>query len=290
MLPGTPVEEEYAYTRRDQRPEPGGGNGRTATFVLLAIAILVVAGLAAYTFSRLTSGAPQTPARIAVPSVVDQPVADATRALQAKGFTNIVTTNANNDAEKGTVFAQDPAANTSILPTDKITLSVSAGPDSVTIPTGLKGKSLDDVRKALEDAGLKVGSTTQEDAPKLEQNQVVRTDPAEGTSVTKGSTVNLVLATGNVEVPNVRNKAVAVAIGILREAGLEVDPELDYRDAPADAEPNVVIRTDPAIGNKVPVGTTVKITVTKPVDEPSPTVTPTPSDSPSPSESESPTP
>jgi len=288
MLPGTPVEEEYAYTRRDQRQESGGG-GRTATFVLLAIAILVVAGLAAYTFSRLTSGGPQTPARIAVPSVVDQPVADAVKALQAKGFTNIVPTNVNNDAEKGTVFAQDPAANTSILPNDKITLSVSAGPDSVTIPTGLKGRPLDDVRKALEDAGLKVGTTTQEDAPNLKQNELVRTEPAEGTSVAKGSSVNLVLATGNVEVPNVRNKTINVAIAELQARGLKVSSELEYRDVPADQQPNVVVSTDPPAGQKVRLDTEVTLTVTRPVQS-TPTPSESPSESPDPSESPSPTP
>jgi serine/threonine-protein kinase len=195
MLPGAAVEEDYGYARRDRRPEPSRGN-RTGTFVLLAIAILLVAGLAAYTISKLGGGGAQTPAKITVPSVTNQTVDAATAALKAKNFTNIVTTNANNDAPKGTVFDQDPPAGSTILPNDKITLSVSAGPGNVTVPSGLKGKDINEVRKAIEDAGLKVGDISSEDAPNLDQNQLVRTDPAEGTSVPKGSTVNLVVATG----------------------------------------------------------------------------------------------
>jgi serine/threonine-protein kinase len=291
MLPGSGVDEEYGYPPRDRRPEPGRGN-RTGTFVLLAIAILLVAGLVAYTIGKLSGGGgdPQTPAKIAIPSVVQQDAEAAKAALAAKGFTNVVTTNVNNEAEKGIVFAQDPPANTSVLPTERITLSVSAGPGNVTVPSGLKGKDLNAVRKALEDAGLKVGDVSTEDAPNLEQNQLVKTDPAEGTSVPKGATVNLVVATGSVEVPNVRNKALAVAIGLLKDAGLNASPKLEFRDVAPDAQANVVVATNPSVGAKVPSGTEVTLTVTRPT-QPTPTVTPSPSDSPSPSDgSPSPTP
>jgi beta-lactam-binding protein with PASTA domain/predicted Ser/Thr protein kinase len=280
MLPGSGVDEEYGYGQRDRRPASGN---RTGTFVLLAIAILLVAGLVAYTISRLSSGgAPQTPAKVAVPSVVQQDVAAAKAALTAKGFTNVATTNVNNAADKGIVFAQDPPADTAILLTDKITLSVSAGPGSVTVPTGLKGQDLNAVRKALEDAGLKVGDVSTENAANLKQNQLVKTSPAEGTSVEKGATVDLVLATGNVKLPNLRNKTVSVAGNTLNDLGLKVSPELEYEDAPPDAQPNVVVRTDPAAGTEVAVGSEVTLTVTRPT-QPTPTPTPTPSESASPS-------
>jgi serine/threonine-protein kinase len=289
MLPGAPVEEEYSYSRRERPPEPGRTN-RTGTYVLLALAILLVAGLVAYTISKIGGAGTPAPTKIAVPSVVNQNVDDAKKALADKGFKNVQTKTANNDAPENTVFDQDPPANTSILPTDLVTLSVSAGPDKVTIPAGLKGKSLDDVRKILEDAGFKVGKTDTKDAPKLQQNQLVSTDPAEGASVPKGTVVNLVLATGNVELPNLRNKTLNVAVNTLSDLGLTTSPQPQYVDAPADAQPNVVVRTDPAAGSKVPVGGNVRIFVTRPVTQPSPSPTPTDSPSPSPSPSASTTP
>jgi serine/threonine-protein kinase len=286
LLPAAAVEEEYSYSRGDRPPESGRTN-RTGTYVLLALAILIVAGLVAYTVSKLGSTGTPPVQKIAVPSVLNQDVTTATAALKAKGFTNIATTTANNDADKGTVFAQAPQADTQILPTDKITLSVSAGPGNVTVPNGLKGQDINAVRKALEDAGFKVGDISSQDAPNLKQNQLVKTDPAEGSSAPKGSTVNLVVATGNVEVPNVRNKSLSVAIATLQRAGLQASGDLQYRNVPADQTANVVVATDPTAGTKVPVGTTVTMTVTRPTQ---PTPTPTPTESPSPSESPTPTP
>jgi eukaryotic-like serine/threonine-protein kinase len=286
MLPGAPVEEEYAYSRRDRGPEPSRPN-RTGTYVLLALAILLVAGLVAYTVSRL-GGGPQAPAKISVPSVVNQDVDAAKQALAAKGFTNIQTKTADNDAPENTVFAQDPAADSSILPSDPITLSVSSGPGKVTIPSGLKGRSQDEVRQILEGAGLKVGTTDTKDEPKLQQNQVVSTDPAEGTSVAKGSSVKLVLATGLVDLPNLKNKTYTTAVRILIDLGLVAAGQPQYENAPPGVAPLTVLSANPGPG-RIPVGATVTLTVAQSAS-PSPTVSPSPSPSVSPSPSSSATP
>ena len=116
MLPGSAaVEEEYSYSRRDRPPEPGRTN-RTGTYVLLALAILLLAGLVAYTISKIGGGPPPGPTKIAVPSVVNSNVDDAKKTLADNGFKNVVVQNQNHDEAKDTVFAQDPDPNTSILP------------------------------------------------------------------------------------------------------------------------------------------------------------------------------
>src|SRR6185437_813384 len=51
-LPGAPVEEDYAYSRGARPPAPGRTN-RTGTYVLLALGILLVAGLVAYPISKI---------------------------------------------------------------------------------------------------------------------------------------------------------------------------------------------------------------------------------------------
>jgi serine/threonine-protein kinase len=282
MLPGAPVEEEYTYARRERPPEPGRTN-RTGTYVLLAIAILVVAGLVAYTISKLGSSGTPAVAKVPVPNVVSQNVDDAKQALAGKGFTNIQTKTASNDAPVNTVFAQDPPASTSILPSDQITLSVSTGPGQVAVPS-LEGLSQSDAVQKLQAAGLALGGTTQVDDPDHKKDEVVSSDPAAGTPVNKGSAVKLSLATGFVQVPALKNKAYQTAIAAL--AKLNLNPDTKYVDAQPGGQVNVVQSTDPGAGTRVPVGSTVTLTVTQaPSPSPSPTQTasPTPTVSPTPS-------
>jgi serine/threonine-protein kinase len=285
MLPGGPVEEEYSYSQRDRPPEPGRTN-RTGTYVLLALAILLVAGLVAYTISRLGSSGTQTATKIPVPSVVGQKVDDAKQALAAKGFKNIQAKTENNEAPENTVFAQDPDGNTAILPTDPIVLSVSAGPGQVAVPP-LEHLSQSKAVQKLQAAGLTLGGTTSVDDPNYKKDEVVSSDPASGTSVDKGSGVKLSIASGFVEVPSLRNKEYQTAIAAL--AKLNLNPTTKFVDAPPGGQVNVVQATDPGAGTRVPVGSTVTVTVTR-AAAPSPSATPSDSPSPSPSPSASGTP
>jgi serine/threonine-protein kinase len=283
MLPGAPVEEEYQYTRRERPPEPGRTN-RTGTYVLLALAILLVAGLVAYTISKLGGGGAPVVAKIPVPSVVDQNVDDAKKQLTDKGFTNVVVQTQNHDEPKDTVFAQDPVASTSILPSDKITLSVSTGPGQVAVPP-LENLTQDQAVQKLRDAGLTLGGTTPVDDPNHKKDQVVSSDPAAGTSVEKGSAVKLSIATGFVQVPSLKNKAYQTAIAAL--AKLNLNPDTKFVDAPPGGQANIVQATDPGAGTRVGVGSTVTLTVTR---EATPTPSVTPSESPTPSTSPTPSP
>ena len=281
MLPGAPVEEEYTYSRRDQPPEPGRTN-RTGTYVLLALAILVVAGLVAYTITKLGSTGAETATKIPVPNVVGKKVDDAKQALEAKKFTNVVVQTENHDEPKDTVFDQDPKAETSILPTDKITLSVSLGKDQVAVPP-LEGRTQDEAFKELQDAGLTPASPEIVDDPQHEKNEVVKSQPPAGTTVDKGTAVKLFVASGKIDLPNLRNKDLTVAVQALTERSLK--SSVTYVDAPEGVEPNTVLSMNPGPGS-VRVGSTVRLTVAR-AASPSPSPSETPSESPSPTPSPS---
>ena len=76
----------------------------------------------------------------------------------------------------------------------------------------------------LTDAGLTVSANRQDDDnPEFPQGQVTKTDPAEGTSVSAGSTVTLFVSTGNVLVPDVVGKTKAEATALLNAAKLQVN-------------------------------------------------------------------
>ncbi|MFJ4619568.1 Stk1 family PASTA domain-containing Ser/Thr kinase [Streptomyces sp. NPDC088812] len=93
----------------------------------------------------------------------------------------------------GKVIQTTPTANSQA---DKgSTVQIQIGRSTQTqVPGNLQGLSLKDAKKAIEDAGLTVGSVT---GSSDDNAVVVSSDPQPGTTVSKGQTVNLVAAGGN---------------------------------------------------------------------------------------------
>ena len=216
--------------------------------------------------------------------MVNSNVDDAKQTLKDKGFKNVVVQNQNHDEPKDTVFAQDPAPDTSIDPTEKITLSVSLGKGQVAVPP-LEGFTQDEAFQKLQDAGLTPASPETIDDSQHQKNEVVKSDPPAGTTVDKGTAVKLYVASGQIDLPNLRNKDVAVAVQTLTERNLK--NHITYVPAPVGVKSGTVLSMSPGPG-RVAVGSTVRLTVAQaasPSPSPSPSVTPSPSPSGSPSPS-----
>jgi serine/threonine-protein kinase len=134
------------------------------------------------------------PDAITVPDVTGKTASAASAALKQAGFTgNINTEQQDSLTAKGRVVQSDPAAGSQAAPGSTITLSVSTG--TVPMPD-VRGKTEAQARQALVAAGFDAGqinSTTVErdDVP---QGRVAGTDPAPGTPVGPGETVNLQIA------------------------------------------------------------------------------------------------
>ncbi|MFH8835967.1 Stk1 family PASTA domain-containing Ser/Thr kinase [Streptomyces sp. NPDC017868] len=91
-----------------------------------------------------------------VPDVSGETVADATAALQEEGLTvKVAPERINSPEAAGTVAAQSLAGGSRAAEGDVITLTVSKGPKLVEVPD-VTGKSTEDARTALEDAGFEV--------------------------------------------------------------------------------------------------------------------------------------
>ncbi|MFF1543070.1 Stk1 family PASTA domain-containing Ser/Thr kinase [Streptomyces sp. NPDC058291] len=73
--------------------------------------------------------------------------------------------------------------------TVQIQIGKSSQPQQVQVPGNLQGMSVKDAKKALQDAGLNVGSIA---GSQDDDAQVISSDPAPGSTVNKGQTVNLI--------------------------------------------------------------------------------------------------
>lgn len=136
--------------------------------------------------------------------------------------------------------------------------SQSSTPASVKVPY-LAGKDSTTAKSLLSAAGLG-WNPIREHSDTVPDGTVIRTDPAAGSSLAAGDTVNVYISSGpnTVTVPNETCKPASQAASELRGLGLQVSTA----KVPSNScDPGMVVSTDPAAGSKVPVGSTVTLNV-----------------------------
>jgi eukaryotic-like serine/threonine-protein kinase len=124
-----------------------------------------------------------------IPSVIGQSFADASKALRAEGFTP-VRQDVDDPAPKGTVVDQDPGPGTLHPPGTEVTLSVSTGQETTTVPDVL-GDDEETARATLENDGWQVVvQDTGTDNPD-EDGRVLSQTPGPGEEAKPGSRVTI---------------------------------------------------------------------------------------------------
>jgi beta-lactam-binding protein with PASTA domain/predicted Ser/Thr protein kinase len=269
MLPGAPHQaSDYDFGGLRDRHQQDR-SGKAGGYVLLALGVLAVFGLVAFIVANLASNQSTTTAKkVEVPEVVGLPLAEAQRRLDERGLKWIKNEASSEEIGKGRVAGQDPPAHSQADKGTEVKLVVSTGSAKGNIPD-VRNKSLEQAKQELIDAGFKVGEISHQDDPDTRLDYVISTDPKVNTTAAKGTTVNLVVSTGVVRVPDMTGKPLNDAKSALRELGLRVNERRTTSDLPLDQ----VIDQD--IKNvSIQQGATVTLTVS---DGPAPTPTEPPS-------------
>jgi eukaryotic-like serine/threonine-protein kinase len=134
----------------------------------------------------------QGPQPIPVPDVVGYDGTIGQSLIQASGLKVGSVDSAQTAAPKGVIVNTRPPAGKSLDPGGRVTLVVSAGAPTITVPD-LTGLTLDQARAALEQANLTLGTyfRRSSDAP---LGTVIEQHPAAGTLSSPGVAVDVVLA------------------------------------------------------------------------------------------------
>jgi serine/threonine-protein kinase len=268
MLPGGPPEEDLDYgydDRRDNRKKRSPAWG----YVLLAGAVVLVFGLIFFGVSQLIGGSEGQ--KVTVPNVQGMPQEQAETALDDLGLVPATTQTPSKTVEKGRVISQDPGSGVLVAQNSTVDLVVSSGPDTVVIPD-LSGKTENEATNALTDLGLTVGRITEQSDPSVAKDVVIKTSPVSGTNVDKGSSVDLYISNGQVEVPDVVGLSLQEATQRLADMGLEIATNFESSSEPV----NTVIDQDYR-NARVDQGSTVTVTVSEGLDPtPDPPVSTTP--------------
>ncbi|MEF3120770.1 Stk1 family PASTA domain-containing Ser/Thr kinase [Kocuria flava] len=263
---------------------PGTGSGavrrnrgglRAALFTLLVLAVLAVAGVLAL---QWVQAGREGPALAVVPQVAGMDAAVAETAVRDAGLVPERDEVHSDDVSEGDVVATDPAADTRVEQGSTVVLEVSLGPAEVEVPGDLAGRSEEEVREALEAAGLDPGPTRTVNSAWVPRGAVVTTDPASGTRVPSGSEVELVLSTGRVTVPDVVGMPRDEAVAALSADGVGLGAEVVVAER-SDVPAGQVVEQSVAGGGSAPQGATITLTVAvAPPPEPSPEPTPEPTE------------
>ena len=165
--------------------------------------------------------------QVQVPNLVNMTEENALSVLEQMGLKGNKIGESQSDAPAGTIIFQEQTAGDKVDQGTVINYTVSAGTDSPTVPavTGLSQSEAEAQIKAL---GLET-SIQQSYSDTVPIGKIISVDPAEGTQLSKGATVTLVVSLGEenkqVAVPSVIGQDEATAKKTLNDNGFQVNVE-----------------------------------------------------------------
>ena len=246
----------------------------TATLVIFTLLVLAGGGLWLY---NMVNQRPAPIAKVDVPPVAALTESEALQRLYNAGLKPQLKRIQHETVPKGIAVDTVPTAGSSLENNSEITLNISEGPSVITIPSDLPGRTEADARDELRRTGLTgAPKTTLNNSPKVPAGIVITTNPAPAQTVAVDSTVEIIVSTGKVAVPQLIGLPRAEAQAALKKVGLvAVIKEVENTQV----QPGkVTAQSDPA-QSAVEQGKAITVTVAK-APPPSPTPTPSPSETP----------
>ncbi|MFP5256453.1 MAG: protein kinase domain-containing protein [Acidimicrobiia bacterium] len=227
-----------------------------ALAVLLLAAVLGTAAAWAVVASR--------PPTYEVPRLVSLSEEAARRAVDPYGWEIERRTERRDGSEVGEVLRTEPAAGEALRKGETLVIWVSLGNELAAVPGDLVGKTLDEARAALDQAGGFVAVVAEEPHDEeVPAGRVMAVAPETSGEQPKGSEVLLTVSAG----PAPRTVPDGLAGGSYEDAAKALE---DVQLTPArveefsdDVEKGKVVGTRPPAGEQLPRGATVEVVVSK---------------------------
>lgn len=230
---------------------------RTGLYVALLIALLALIALALFFIGTRLD---QPKKQVAVPDVTNQPQGDAISKVQSAGFKVDVKTESNDTVQAGVVFDQDPKGNTNADEGSTVTLRVSAGVGQSAVPD-VTGKTQSAAEQLLKNSpGKFVPNALEQASDTVPKGTVISQNPTANAQAPNGSVVTITVSSGvgQVTVPDVTGQSATDAANTLGQLKLKTT---QTQQQSTSVPVGQVISTNPGVGSKVDVGTTVTLVV-----------------------------
>jgi eukaryotic-like serine/threonine-protein kinase len=218
-----------------------------------------------------------------VPDVLGAARGAAEQELAGAGFEVRAERRESSFEKEGLVISQEPGGGAREEVGSEVTIFVGSGPSTVEVPN-VTGNTLAQAAEILEEAGLRLGSRSEDYSGGVVEGSIIYQDPTGGGSAEPGSAVNVTVSRGpeQVEVPEVYGATLAEAQQLVDDAGLNSTIfEVEGQEAAGTA-----LSTDPPAGTLLDPETTVTIYYSAGPPEPTassePTASPEPQAAPAP--------
>ncbi len=143
----------------------------------------------------LTVAAAPAVAKTTVPAGITNTDVNTAEGILTQAGLQFTVKNTPNNAQQGQVLSADPASGTTINKGATVTLTVSSGPNTVTVPS-VAGLSQTAAANLIGNRGLTLSGTTNQSSTQYGAGVVIGSDPGAGASVNPGSGVTLIVSTG----------------------------------------------------------------------------------------------
>lgn len=194
-----------------------------------------------------------------VPNVVDMSYERAVETLEGQQLTTSRVNESDEKVAAGNVVSTVPEAGTNVTSGQRVTIYVSTGPDTATVPT-LDGITESEARTSLQNAGLSVGSIRRQDDPALAAGTIISSSVQSGAEVAKGTTVNLVVASGQVVIVDYTGYTLEAAQRELESDAKQLTVKTQ-QDPGCKAATPPTVKTQSLAPGEVPVHSEITLTV-----------------------------
>ncbi|NLO89414.1 MAG: Stk1 family PASTA domain-containing Ser/Thr kinase [Clostridia bacterium] len=251
-------EEEEEITIPPKAHHPGKeSRALTVTAVLVALALLAAAGFALSSFFGSAGK------EVQVPNVVGMNLDEAKKTLEDLGLTVEVKRENHPTIPENTVIEQDIKPGVTVKLPQTIILTVSSGPDLVTVPN-LYNKSVDEARDILEKFGLNLADVKEGYSDEVPEGFIYRQIPSPGERVSKGTEVMVYVSLGpeGIRVPDLIGLTIEEAKAKLEQSGLSLNANIQWEESDR-YERGVVIDQNPKPGTSVKENASVSVTLSR---------------------------
>ncbi|MGH9277193.1 MAG: PASTA domain-containing protein, partial [Acidimicrobiales bacterium] len=200
------------------------------------------------------------PATVPVPGVLGLTFVDAAEKMRQATLELVAAGRREADGPEGVVLETDPTAGTAVRRGTQVRATISVARVLIVTVPSLRGLKAEEAKRRCQEASLRFTVGGERPSPDAAPGTVIDQSPSEGKQVQSGTTVTVTVARRDttVVVPQLLSLPVQKATEVVGQAGLK----LAIGDRRLSTQPTgEVLRQDPNPGTRVPVGSTVTVTV-----------------------------
>ncbi len=257
--PPPPAVTVRPVSASDAAAAPAPRRRRGRGWIVALILLLLAIGGAAFAGWYLAAGPGK---QVNVPGILNMDQAEATASLTAVGLRlEVGGEEYSETVAAGLIISADPAPGASAAVDSAVTVVLSRGPERYAVPD-VRGQPLEAAKSAITGANLVVGIITEDWDPEVPLGSVVSADPPIGDELRPGSLVDLIVSKGPkpVRLADYAGSPADDVRAELEAAGLVVTSTEEFSTEYAEG---LVVSTTPGKGERVPVGSTVALVVSK---------------------------